>query len=183
MRRAKNVVEVFVQPGKFRVADAGYRIRTSLGPCAVVTLWHLPLRKGALAHFLFNERGAAPALELGGRTGDDALRLVLSQMMFAHIAPQECVARILVGGSALPRPVLASGFNARQVLAGAFDTVDDRHGEIARAQLRRFGIPIVAESTYGAGRREITFDVASGHAWMRQIKPSSMRAPLLKKSA
>lgn len=50
--------EVYLLPGEYFVGDARYRIRTVLGSCVSITLWHRPLRIGAMSHFLLSEREA-----------------------------------------------------------------------------------------------------------------------------
>lgn len=50
--------EVYLLPGEYFVGDARYRIRTVLGSCVSITLWHRRLRIGAMSHFLLSEREA-----------------------------------------------------------------------------------------------------------------------------
>ncbi len=43
------------------------------------------------------------------------------------------------------------------------------NGETARRLLEFHGIPIVSESLYGAGHRQIVFDVDTGDVWVRHV--------------
>ncbi len=49
MRHAstENLIDVFLQPGEHFVGDADCRIRTLLGSCVSITLWHATRRLGA----------------------------------------------------------------------------------------------------------------------------------------
>jgi chemotaxis protein CheD len=49
--------------------------------------------------------------------------------------------------------------------------VGRRNGSVARTLLSSAGIPVVSESLFGVGHRQIIFDVAQGHVWSRQIRP------------
>ena len=44
----------------------------------------------------------------------------------------------------------------------------EKNGETARTLVRAQGIPIVSESLFGVGHRNLIFDIASGDVWLRQ---------------
>jgi chemotaxis protein CheD len=50
--------------------------------------------------------------------------------------------------------------------------VGRRNGEAARERLAHHGIPVVKESLFGIGHRQIIFDVSKGDVWARQVKLS-----------
>lgn len=148
-------IDVFLQPGDLFVADAGYRIRTVLGSCVSITLWHPTLRIGAMSHFLLPTRGGrAPDDALDGRYGDEALQLILDDLIAAGVPPVQCQAKIFGGGNMFPGLVPASG-----------PMVGRRNGEAAQALLQAAGIAVVSESLFGIGHREILFEVATGDVW------------------
>ncbi|MBI5256510.1 MAG: chemotaxis protein CheD [Burkholderiales bacterium] len=158
-------MDVNLQPGELFVGVANYRIRTLLGSCVSITLWHPPTRAGAMSHFLLPERGAASAGELDGRYGSEALQLILRLLAQWGIAPQQCQGKIFGGGNMFPG----------QTAAGAM-TVGQRNGDAARALLRAHGIPIVSESLFGEGHRQIVFDTSCGDVWSLQVKPAPQQA-------
>jgi chemotaxis protein CheD len=148
------------------VADAQYRIRTLLGSCVSITLWHPATRIGGMSHFLLPTRGSpAPTGELDGRYGDEALRLMLHEFRQAGVPPTQCQAKIFGGGNMFPG----------RTPAGAI-LVGQRNGEAAHALLRACGIAVVSESLFGVGHRQIIFDVGSGDVWSNQVKPSPPEA-------
>jgi chemotaxis protein CheD len=153
-------MEVFLQPGEYYVGDASCRIRTLLGSCVSITLWHPERRIGAMSHFLLSSRGAAAAGELDGRYAEEATSLMLRDLAREHVAPEECQAKLFGGGNMFPRHARTTALNVGQ-----------KNGEAARLLMRAHGIPIISESLFGVGHRQIIFDVGTGHVWSRQVKP------------
>ncbi|MBU3900180.1 MAG: hypothetical protein KJ614_14860 [Gammaproteobacteria bacterium] len=47
----------------------------------------------------------------------------------------------------------------------------ERNGEAAPALLRDYGIPVVSESLFGIGHRQISFNVSNGDVWSHQVTP------------
>lgn len=157
----KGVIEVFLQPGEFFVGDADYRIRTLLGSCVSITLWHPRRRIGAMSHFLLARRPSRSPFELDARYGEEAMCLMLRELARARVAPEECQGKIFGGGDMFPKQKRS-----------AITNVGQRNGESARELLRSHGISIVSESLFGVGHRQIIFDVNSGNVWSRQVTPS-----------
>ena len=58
MRKPPHVIEIFLQPGDFYFGDKDTRIRTILGSCVSITLWHPTRLIGGMCHFLLPFRGA-----------------------------------------------------------------------------------------------------------------------------
>ena len=159
MLRDRAAIDIFLQPGECYVGDADCRIRTLLGSCVSVTLWHPAMRIGAMSHFLLAERGAEGAFALDGRYGEEAMRLMLRELVRAGVDPMQCEAKIFGGGDMFPGTMRSGALN-----------IGRKNGEKARRLLRGFGFRIVSESLFGIGHRQIIFDVASGDVWARQVK-------------
>jgi chemotaxis protein CheD len=154
-----NAVEVVLQPGEYFVGDARHRIRTLLGSCVSVTLWHPRQRIGAMSHFLLASRGSRSAVELDPRYGNEALLLMLRELAARKVVAAQCQAKIFGGGDMFP------AHKGRGAPA-----IGRRNGEAARGLLLAHGIEVVSESLFGEGHRKIVFDVGSGHVWSRQIR-------------
>jgi chemotaxis protein CheD len=152
-------IGIYLQPGEYFVGHAGYTIRTLLGSCVSITLWHPVRRIGAMSHFLLPSRGRPEATVPDGRYGDEAVELMLDELARFNVPPAECHAKIFGGGSMFPG----------QPRAGAMQ-VGHRNGEAARELLGSHGITIVSESLFGAGHRQIVFDVHSGDVWARHAR-------------
>ncbi len=161
-----DVIDIFLQPGEYFVGDANYRVRTLLGSCVSITLWHPARRIGAMSHFLLACRDNSRSFALDGRYGEEALLLMSDELSLMGIKVAECRAKIFGGGDMFPH-------HARKNMA----TVGQKNGEAARSLLQARGIPIVSESLFGVGHRQIFFNINSGDVWARQIKPVDVPAP------
>ena len=151
-------------PGEYFIGGAGHRARTLLGSCVSITLWHRQRRVGAMSHFLLATR-TQYADDLDGRYGDEAVLLMLRELMRRAVPPGECEAKIFGGACMMNEGGADSG------------QVGRANGEIAQRLLRELGIPVVSESLYGFGHRNIVFDVATGNVWSRQGNPVTSRVP------
>lgn len=158
MRYSANLIDVFLQPGEYFVGDANYRIRTLLGSCVSITLWHPRRRIGAMSHFLLSSRMPNDALSrsLDGRYAEESMHLMLQELGRLKVAPAECHGKIFGGGNMFPGQARVAVRNIGQI-----------NGETARALLREHKIPIVSESLFGTGHRQIIFDISDGNVWSR----------------
>ena len=154
------MIEIFIQPGELFVADADYRLRTILGSCVSITLWHPASQTGGMTHSLLPARGVtAPKNPLDGRYGDEALAIVLEQFKQAGIPTLQCEAKVFGGGNMFPGNANSPSLN-----------VGNRNGVAAKALLQKYGISLKAEYLFGVGHRQVIFDVASGDVWSKQVK-------------
>lgn len=167
-------IDVLLQPGEYFVGHDVYRVRTVLGSCVSMTLWSPQQRIGAMSHFMLASRGAA-----GGRVGsargvnggfdakygDESLTLMLEELSRLKVPASQCQAKIFGGGDMFPGILLGAK------TAGAL-AVGRRNGEAARSLLLAHGIEPTSESLFGAGHRQIVFDIGSGNVWSRQVPPN-----------
>lgn len=158
----ENVIDLFLQPGEYFVGDASYRLRTLLGSCVSITLWHPALKVGAMSHFLLARRGPGTNASAShdARYGEEAMQLMLAELKQMSVDAGECEAKIFGGGNMFPGQMLPDRMQ-----------VGRRNGEAARELLRRHAIPIVSESLFGTGHRQIIFDIETGDVWSRQVRP------------
>jgi chemotaxis protein CheD len=158
------VIEIFLQPGEYYVGGAACRIRTLLGSCVSITLWHPARRIGAMSHFLLAHRGGEVTSEMDGRYAEEATALMLEGLGREQVVPQECEAKIFGGANMFPTQTREDAL-----------FIGRKNGEAARELMRSHRIPVVAESLFGVGHRNIIFDIVTGHVWSRQVKPVSLR--------
>jgi chemotaxis protein CheD len=168
-QRCVNEGEVFLQPGEYFVGS-GCRVRTLLGSCVSITLWHPRLRVGAMSHFLLWSRGASGVAPGGrhtavadGRYGAEVLPLMLRELAALGVRPEACQGKLFGGGDMFP----AQGKARTRVSPG----VGLRNGSAAREMLAALGITLVSESLFGVGHRQIAFDLRNGDVWSRQVQP------------
>jgi chemotaxis protein CheD len=159
---AAAMVEVLLQPGEYFVGDRSHIVRTLLGSCVSITLWHPRLRVGAMCHYMLAERnGTVRNAPLNARYGDDALTLMIEQLTAMGAPVAKCQAKIFGGGDM---------FVGQQRSA----TIGRKNGDAARALLAQRGIAVTAASMFGIGHRNIIFNVNTGDVWSRQVDPSQL---------
>jgi chemotaxis protein CheD len=162
MNRFENLIDIFLNPGELFVADARYQIRTILGSCVSITLWHAPTCIGAMSHFMLPGRGGpVPPGERDGRYGDEALEMITAELASRGVAVAQCQAKIFGGGNMFPDQMRDGAINVGQ-----------RNGEAAREMLHALGVRVVSESLFGIGHRQIIFDLRNGDVWANQIAPA-----------
>ncbi len=150
-----DVIDIFLNPGDYFVGDASFRVRTLLGSCVSITLWHPRSAVGAMSHFLLP--GRSPNGEPDARYAEDALALMLAELRGCGVRGSECEAKIFGGGDMFPGQ-RRSGLSIGQ-----------QNGAAARALLEAHTIRVASQCLYGAGHRQIMFEIASGDVWSRQI--------------
>jgi chemotaxis protein CheD len=158
------LTDIFLMPGDYFVGDERYRVRTLLGSCVSITLWHPGLRVGAMSHFLLPgeraSRGGAAArrLDKPGMYGADAMELLLAGLAALGVAPAQCQGKIFGGGAMFPRSEMVCDIGLQ-------------NGDFARTLLQRRGITVVSESLFGEGHRQLIFTIRSGEVLSRQVPP------------
>lgn len=170
---AKNL-NIFLQPGECFVGDADYKVSTLLGSCVSITLWHPARRIGAMSHFVLPRRKDT-AKNLDGYYGEEAMLLMLRELVRAGLNPVECEARIFGGGNMFPGRANMSALN-----------IGLKNGEVARALLAHYSIPVVYEDLFGIGHRRIFFNIGNGSVRSHQVgvanKPEGVISPEKSKS-
>ena len=151
------IIDIYLLPGECFVGDARHRIRTVLGSCVSITLWHPQRRIGAMSHFLLSHRGKQGLAELSGRYGEDAMVLMAGQLQSHGVQPHDCQAKIFGGSMMFPK-IERRGLQA----------IGRSNGEEAEKLLQRYGVPVVSRSLFGVGHRQIVFEVATGDVWVKQ---------------
>jgi chemotaxis protein CheD len=154
------MTEIFLHPGEYFVGHAGCTVRTVLGSCVSITLWHPVLRVGAMSHFVLSSRAPGSHGALDARYAEEAMSLMLRDLRNERVNLRECQAKLFGGGNMFPGHPGAS-----------LDNIGHKNSETARMLVRAQNIPIVSESLSGLGHRQIVFEIASGDVWQRQVKP------------
>jgi chemotaxis protein CheD len=157
MRARPDALEIFLQPGDHYVGGADTRMRTLLGSCVSIVLWHQRRSVGAMTHFLLARRDRPASQALDGRYGDEALALATRELAAMQCDVRECEAKVFGGGSMFPGLTRTASLE-----------VGRQNGEAARALLKARGINVVSECLYGNGHRQIVFDVDTGDVWVRK---------------
>ena len=153
-------IEVYLLPGDFHFGDKNTRIRTVLGSCISIAVWHPLLRIGGMSHSLLPNRGNKPGNHnLDGRYADEAIELLLGEIGKRNTRPDEYQVKLFGGGNMFRQPLAEGAFN----VAGS-------NIEAARLLLEAGGFNIQAEHVGGSGHRSIIFDLCDGNVWVKHEK-------------
>jgi len=161
------VIEIFLQPGEVYFGDAGTRIRTLLGSCVSITLWHPRQRVGGMCHYMLPNRPVRHANSLDGRYAEEAVELLLREIAKVDTRPSEYEVKMFGGGNMFQQCIESGAKKIARVWKGDGMGVAQRNIEIGRALLARHGFHVKTENVGGNDRRHLIFDVWSGHVWMR----------------
>jgi chemotaxis protein CheD len=158
LKKPDHVIEIFLQPGELWFGDEHTRIRTILGSCVAVTLWHPRRRIGGMCHYMLPSRIRGTGKPLDGRYGDEALDLLTKEIRAVHSLPHEFEAKLFGGGHMFQR------FCTGKSCGGQ---VPDRNVAAGRELVLRHGFKVKAEQLGGHGHRQVIFDIWSGHVWVK----------------
>ncbi len=150
--------EVFLRPGDFYFGDQRVRIRTLLGSCVSITLWHPQRLIGGMCHYMLPGDGRGAAEHLDGRYAPDALALFRRELQRHGCQPSEFEVKLFGGGRMF---LSGNGMDFGLLDVGA------RNIDAGRQLLHRHGFVIKTEHLAGDGHRNLIFDVATGDVWVR----------------
>ncbi len=161
--QSDNVLEIFLLPGDFFWGDSETRIRTILGSCVSICIWH-PIKKfGGMCHFMLPDRRLAKIenSKLDGKYGVEAWIFFEREFEKSKTKPTEYIAKIF-GGSEM---FIKTEQNQNDIAMGV------KNIEFAKNILAKNKIQIVSENIGGTRGRRIHFDLWSGNVWLkRQIE-------------
>ncbi len=162
MRKPPHVIEIFLNPGEYYFGDRDTRIRTILGSCVSITLWHPKLLIGGMCHYMLPSRQGRCAPGADGKYADEALGLLFEEIRRSGTAFEEYQVKLFGGGNMFHRQL------------GATQThIGIRNADAGRELVKHHGLRLAAEDLGGAGHRTVLFDIWSGHVWVRQLATQS----------
>jgi chemotaxis protein CheD len=148
--------QVHLYPGHLFASAEPSVVRTILGSCVSVCLFDPRLAVGGLNHFLL-ARG--PVTRKGDllRYGSSAVAELVKVMKAHGCAEERLEAKLFGGGAIVPS------------LHGPRFSLAAENVAIAKTELARLGIPIVAEDTLGRTGRKLIFETHTGNAWVKEL--------------
>ncbi|WP_230427608.1 chemotaxis protein CheD [Undibacterium luofuense] len=152
------LIDIFLQPGEFYFGDAETRIRTLLGSCVAITMWHPQKRIGGMCHYMLPYRKKNAEHDLDGKYAEDALKMFLREIRASRTHPWEYEIKMFGGGNQFPE-------HSAKVFA-----IPDRNIESGRQLLEKYEFQLKSEHLGGVGHRNVMFDVWSGDVWVRHVE-------------
>jgi chemotaxis protein CheD len=163
MRKPQNIQEIYLKPGELYFSDHRARIRTILGSCVSVVLWHPKLRNGGMCHFMLPSRGRV-GKSLDGRYADEALAILLRDIDARGVPRDEYQVKIFGGGQMFGDT------------GTVFSSLGLRNTHAARDLIIANSFEITCEHLGGTGHRSLIFEVWSGDVWMKHVPSKNSTA-------
>lgn len=158
---------IYLCPGELWFGKGATRLRTILGSCIAVTLWHAQLRVGGMCHYMLPTRRIAGPAGLDGRYADEALEsLVATAHSFGANAPEFEVK--LFGGARM------FSSSATPPLRGDSSQISDLNIIAGRRLLSHHGFVLKAHHLGGDAHREVVLDLSNGDTWLKHPPPRSL---------
>lgn len=172
MKKPPHVIDIFLQPGEFYFGDRDTRIRTTLGSCVSITLWHPRLLIGGMCHYMLASNPQRKTGQLNGKYGEDAILMFFQESLRQNTHPKDYVVKIFGGGNMFPkhRAQLPCESKPCKDVIDSCRNVSCKNNMIGRAMLEREGLDITASHVGGTGHRQIMFDIWSGHVWVKHTE-------------
>ena len=161
---APAVTEVVLKIGQFYFGGGQTKIRTLLGSCVSITLWHPRLKIGGMCHYMLPQRGtgetASAAVE--GNYADEVMNMFLRELRKTDTQPRDYIVKLFGGGCMF--------VDANETYRPPTDVreVSTRNIAAGRALLAHHGFTLSAEHTGGYGSRVLVFELWSGDVWIRR---------------
>jgi len=90
-----------LMPGQLHFSQ-GVKLKTLLGSCVALTLWHPERRIGGMCHYLLPRRNRRPDEPLDGRYGNEAVQTLVAAIQRAKSEPSEFIAHLYGGADTMP---------------------------------------------------------------------------------
>lgn len=159
-KKPEEVFEVFLQPGEFYWGDADTRIRTILGSCVAVTIWHPKKQVGGMCHIILPQRCAThkrqASADKSAKYADEAITLMMDEMAKIKVRPRDCQVKVFGGSNMFPKLHIDHKHN-----------IGDRNLHAVLMHLADNDFMVSANHYGGEDSRYIIFDIWSGFAWVK----------------
>lgn len=154
--RARAGEGVVLMPGQMHFGGQAANVRTLLGSCVAITLWHPQRRIGGMCHFLLPQRPRRAGDPLDGRYGDEALYAMVHRLRAHGTDPAEYHAHLYGGADTMPEGGTLK-FN-----------VGERNIEQGWQLIDQYGFQLQGVDVGEDIPRTVTLQLASGEVEMRR---------------
>lgn len=171
----------YLQPGEVFFGGSPSRVRTILGSCVAITVWHPVHLVGGICHYMLPSRGRRGHKPLDGRYADEAIEMLERKASRFGIKIDECEFKLFGAGRMFSALGLYASTCAGQ--ANGSLNVAASNQVVARAIAASFGARVVGQDLGGDGHRKVLFEVPSGRVWCRQFASEASPAVLMREGS
>lgn len=152
-----SAIDIFLRPGELDFVDENFNLRTTLGSCVSIAIWHPLGRIGGMCHFLLPEGKRSKDVPLNGKYANQAFELLLGHVHKQGTKIDQYEVKLFGGGNMFPGfRTTSPGVACRNIAA-------------ARRIVDQYRLKVTSESLGGVGHRNLVFEVATGAVWVQHI--------------
>ena len=163
MDKSASIHDVFLNPGEFHFGDRHTRVRTLLGSCVAIVMWHAQRRIGGMCHFILPRSGKRTTASPNTRYADEAVEVFMQHIRSAKTRARDYEVKIFGGGNMFPE------FTKH----GAMSTIAAQNILAARELASQYKLNLVGESVGGNGHRHVVFEIWNGNV---RVKHEDLRS-------
>ncbi len=152
--------QIFLLPGQWYFGASGAMVRTLLGSCVALTLWHPQRRAGGMCHYLLPARAKPGGPGLDGRFANEAVELLVQALTRAGTKPSDYLVDLYGGADTMPDQVHTHKFN-----------IGERNIEKALELVDHYGFQLQTVDVGGNDPRNVTLDMKTGQVELKRGKP------------
>lgn len=169
------VTDKFLQPGGFFWGNANFRIKTLLGSCVALTLWHPTLKIGGMCHIMLPEKASdtRSIIDLNGKYAEDAVLLFLQEIKKTNKDISEFHGKLFGGSNMFTVQERIKNIEIMQDKSSSDYLLRRNINEIGlkniakiKSLLSEYKFNIISESVGGITHRKIFFNIWNGEVWM-----------------
>lgn len=153
--------QVFLLPGQWYFGQTGATVKTLLGSCIAITLWHPRRHMGGMCHFLLPSRRRLLDGTLDGRFGDEAVELLAREIKKSGTHTKDYEVHLYGGADTMPDQVKVK-FN-----------IGERNVEKAWELIDQFGFQLQSVDVGGNEPRSVMIDLSNGQVLLKRGKSHS----------
>ncbi|MBL8326523.1 MAG: chemotaxis protein CheD [Rubrivivax sp.] len=148
-----------LMPGELHFGGDAQAIKTLLGSCVALTLWHAKRRIGGMCHFLLPSRPRPTGAQADGRFGEEAVAELVTQLERHGCRSNEFTAHLYGGADTLADDV------------GVKLNVGERNIERGWALVDQYGFTLDGVDVGDNVPRTVTLELATGSVACRRGNP------------
>lgn len=148
--------DLVLLPGQMYFGGRAASLRTLLGSCLAITLWHPGRRIGGMCHFLLPSRQRRAGEPLDGRYGDEAMEAMMDMLKLTGTQPSDYVAHLYGGADTMPEG------------GGLRFNVGERNIEQGWKLVDQYGFQLEGIDVGEDVPRTVTLEIATGAVDMRR---------------
>jgi chemotaxis protein CheD len=154
---------VHLLAGQLYFGHRATHIKTLLGSCVAVTLWHPERKLGGMCHFLLPNRKRQHGTPHDGRYGDEALAMLVEAIERAGTRPQDYESHLYGGADTMPDQV------------GIKFNIGERNIEQGWSLIDHYGFTLQAIDVGDHIPRTVLLNLKDGRVEMRRGQPNHQR--------